>query len=91
MEKEASKTTILPAEIRNFIYHLRGKAVMLDRNLADLYGVDTRTLNQAVKRNIDRFPDDFMFQLSEEEFGNLRSQFVISNISRKLKNEIPTV
>ncbi len=52
---------------------------MLDLDLADLYGVKTKALNQAVSRNIDRFPDDFAFRLTSEEFGNLRSQFVTSN------------
>jgi hypothetical protein len=61
------------------IYLLRGHKVMLDRDLAKLYGVETRTLNQAVRRNIDRFPEDFMFQLSEKEFVNLKSQIVISS------------
>ena len=52
---------------------------MLDRDLARLYGVEARALNQAVQRNIERFPDDFMFQLSKEEFENLKSQIAISN------------
>lgn len=51
----------------NKIYHIRGKKVMLDRDLAEMYGVETRVLNQAVKRNEKRFPSDFMFQLSEKE------------------------
>ena len=53
--------------------------VMLDRDLADLYDVETKALKQAVRRNIDRFPEDFMFELSKEEFKNLRSQFVTSS------------
>ena len=52
---------------------------MLDRDLAEMYGVETRTLNQAVKRNIERFPTDFMFQLTEEEFQHWKSQIVITN------------
>lgn len=52
---------------------------MLDRDLAELYKVETKVLNQAVKRNIERFPNDFMFQLSEKEFEHLRSQIVTSN------------
>ena len=56
--------------IESLIKVIRGKQVMLDRDLAMLYGVETRTLNQAVKRNMDRFPSDFMFQLSQEEFDN---------------------
>ena len=63
--------------IERKIYLIRGQKVMLDRNLAELYGVETRTLNQAVKRNIKRFPKDFMFQLTKEEFSAQRSQFVI--------------
>jgi len=69
----------LPMErITSKIYLIRGMKVMLDRDLAELYGVETRTLVQAIKRNIDRFPSDFMFQVSKEEFASLRSQFVIS-------------
>lgn len=66
-------------EIRDKIYELRGQKVMLDRDLAAMYGIETRILNQAVKRNADRFPDDFMFQLNNEEFNNLISQNGISN------------
>ena len=62
--------------IMNKIYHIRGQNVMLDKSLADLYGVSTKVLNQAVKRNIERFPPDFMFQLSKGEWNVLRSQFV---------------
>ena len=64
--------------IQNKIYTIRNLQVMLDRDLAELYQVETKALNQAVKRNIDRFPEDFMFQLSNEEFDNWRSQFVTS-------------
>jgi hypothetical protein len=71
---------ILPDErIINKIYTIRDKKVLIDRDLAELYGVDTRVLNQAVKRNPKRFPDDFMFQLTDEEFRILRSQIVISS------------
>jgi cell shape-determining protein MreC len=71
---------ILPDEtIINKIYIIREKKVMIDRDLAELYGVDNRVLNQAVKRNLKRFPDDFMFQLTDEEFRNLRSQIVTSS------------
>lgn len=65
-------------QIQNLIYEIRGHRVMLDSDLASLYEVETRILNQAVKRNIDRFPQDFMFQLTKEEFYNLISQNVIS-------------
>ena len=54
--------------IENLILNIRGKQVMLDRDLARLYGVETKVLNQAVKRNLERFPEDFMFQLTNEEF-----------------------
>lgn len=62
--------------IERKIYLVRGQKVMLDGDLAELYGVEARVLNQAVKRNIKRFPSDFMFQLSEDEDKALRSQFV---------------
>lgn len=65
--------------IRSKIYEIRGQRVMLDRDLAELYQVETRTLNQAVKRNIERFPEDFMFQLSDDEWQILKSQIVISS------------
>jgi len=65
--------------IQSKIYELRGKRVMLDFDLAQLYRVETRTLNQSVKRNLKRFPDDFMFQLTPEEFAGLISQIVTSN------------
>ena len=68
--------------IANRVYAVRGQKVMLDRDLAELYGVPTRTLNQAVKRNRSRFPADFMFQLTTGEVRSLRSQIVISNASR---------
>jgi hypothetical protein len=64
--------------IEQKIYLIRGHKVMLDSDLAKLYGVETRILIQAVKRNIDRFPSDFMFQLTNQEVASLRSQFVIS-------------
>ena len=65
--------------IQNKIFEIRGQRVMLDFDLANLYEVETRVLNQAVKRNIKRFPSDFMFQLSNKEFDNLMSQSVISS------------
>ena len=63
-------------EIRNRIYEIRGRQVMLDKDLAELYGVEVKVLNQSVKRNAKRFPSDFMFQLSKDEFDSLRSQIV---------------
>ncbi|MDE7077812.1 MAG: ORF6N domain-containing protein [Alistipes sp.] len=65
--------------VQRKIYEIRGQRVMLDRDLARLYGVTTGALNQAVKRNMKRFPPDFMFQLTNQEFALLKSQFVISS------------
>ena len=74
---------LVPVErITSKIYFIRGQRVMLDRDLAELYGVETRALKQAVRRNRDRFPEDFMFELSAGEFNNWRSQFVISKSDR---------
>ncbi len=70
-----------PENIAQFVFFLRGEKVMLDADLAKLYGVTTKALNQAVKRNKGRFPKDFMFQLSKEEATPLRSQIVISKQS----------
>ena len=63
--------------LEKYIFTIRGHRVMLSTHLAELYGVEARILVQAVKRNKDRFPDDFMFQLTQEEMKNLRSQIVI--------------
>jgi hypothetical protein len=68
--------------IQSRIYELRGQRVMLDFDLAELYDVETRVLNQAVKRNIERFPADFMFQLDKSEWESLRSQIVILETGR---------
>ena len=77
---DALQTNQNPLEnIENLILNIRGKQVMLDRDLARLYGVETKVLNQAVKRNLERFPEDFMFQLTKEEANETlfsRSQFV---------------
>lgn len=71
---------LVPVEsIAQSILLLRGQKVLLDADLAELYGVETKVLLQAVKRNRERFPEDFMFQLTTDEFGNLRSQFVTSS------------
>lgn len=78
-----TKTGLIPVErIERAIYLIRGEKVMLDRDLAALYGVETKALKQAVRRNIDRFPRDFMFVLDATEFKNWRSQFVTSNSDR---------
>lgn len=90
------KENILPSDnsIQDIIYDIRGVKVMLDYDLAAIYGVETRTLNQAVKRNIERFPPDFMFRLTEEEWDALAqsgmiSQFVISLLSKRKKTSPP--
>ena len=69
-------TNIENIDIKSKIYTIRNKQVMLDRDLAELYGVETKVFNQAVKRNTERFPDNFRFQLTQEEYEILRSQFV---------------
>ncbi|MGB4847340.1 MAG: ORF6N domain-containing protein [Saprospiraceae bacterium] len=77
MGREAA---VIPDEILiSKIYLIRGQKVMLDFHLSELYGVQTKVLKQAVRRNIYRFPEDFMFELSKQEFEDLRSQFVTSN------------
>lgn len=98
--------TIIPVEkVADRILILRGQRVILDTDLAKLYGVTTKNLNRAVKRNLERFPEDFMFQLTAEEFqglrcqigtlnqdnmGSLRSQIVTSNESANLRSQIVT-
>jgi len=75
-----STDSIIPIErIQKCIYLVRGRKVLLDRDLAQLYGVETKVLNRAVSRNIDRFPEDFMFQLGRDEFENLRFHFGTSS------------
>jgi len=78
MEME-NKKGISDEAILHKIFQIRNHKVMLDSDLANLYEVETKVLNQAVNRNIHRFPDDFMFELTEEEWSNLRSQFVTSS------------
>ena len=72
-------------QIQRMIYEIRGQKVMLDRELAALYGVEIKRLNESVKRNIKRFPPEFMFQLTDVEWENLRSQFATFNDTRKYK------
>jgi hypothetical protein len=80
MAQEKGKVEVNTDEnIINHIYLVRGKKVMIDRELAELYGVETRVLNQAVRRNAKRFPEDFMFQMTTEELEQWKSQIVISN------------
>lgn len=77
--------------IQNLIYEIRGQKVMLDSDLAKLYQVLTKNLNKAVKRNIHRFPSDFMFQLTNEEYESLRFQIGTSNIKRGGRRFMPYV
>ena len=75
--------------IQSKIYEIWGQKVMLDRDLAELYQVETRVLNQAVKRNIDRFPEDFMFQVTAEEWVVISSQFVMTSRNKRPKSALP--
>ena len=75
--------------IQDMIYEIRGQRVMLDFDLAALYHVETRVLNQAVRRNIERFPADFMFQLSSDEWISISSQFVMTSRAKRPKSAIP--
>ena len=88
------KLSITNNTIENIIYDVRGVKVMLDYDLATIYGVETRTLNQAVKRNMERFPPDFMFKITEEEWNVLLqsgmiSQTVISSLYKRKKTSPP--
>src|ERR1022692_136834 len=77
--KQPVKKTAATPPVESHIHVIRGHKVMLDRDLADLYEVPTGALNQAVRRNVERFPDDFMFRLTEQEAENLKSQSVTSS------------
>ena len=78
-------------QILKIIILVRGEKVILDSDLALLYGVETRRLNEQVRRNIDKFPDDFMFQLTKEEFENLKSQFATSSSTWGGRRKLPWV
>jgi len=78
-QDKIKENTLELSAIRSKIHEIRGQKVMLDFDLAEMYQVETRVLNQSVKRNIRRFPGDFMFQLSKDEWENMTSQFVISS------------
>ncbi|MFI5185754.1 MAG: ORF6N domain-containing protein [Chitinophagales bacterium] len=79
MSKATKPFMITDDLVINKIHFIRGQKIMLDRELAGLYGVETRTLNQAVRRNLNRFPPDFMFQIKNKELKNLKSQIVTSS------------
>ena len=87
--KHPGKSLLTARPVESLIRIIRDQKVILDTDLAALYQVETRTLNQAVRRNIDRFPEDFMFQLSSEEAESLRSQIVISNAGRGGRRYLP--
>ncbi|MCL6216945.1 ORF6N domain-containing protein [Zunongwangia pacifica] len=86
-----NKPIVSPTEIKNLIYTIRGKQVMLDSDLASLYQVETKNLNRAVKRNMERFPESFCFQLTDEEAEFLRFQFGTSNVGRGGRRYLPYV
>jgi hypothetical protein len=86
-----NKITLADEVVMNKIYVIREKKVMLDKDLAELYGVETKRLNEQVKRNIDRFPDDFMFQLTQEELENWKSQIATSNSIKMGLRKLPMV
>ena len=77
--KQQLQDLIIEQKILNKIFIVRGEKVMLDKDLAEMYGVETKVLNQSIKRNIERFPKDFMFILTDKEWQNLRSQIVTSS------------
>jgi len=82
MKNQKNLSAIPEETIISKIYQIRGQKVMIDRDLAELYGLATKALKQAVKRKIERFPEDFMFVMTDDEFQNWRSQFVTSNSER---------
>jgi hypothetical protein len=87
--KKKSPVKVSAGEIENAIHVIRGQRVMLDSDLARLYGVRTAALNQAVKRNSERFPDDFAYQLTQQEVTNLMSQTVISSLGYGGRRKLP--
>lgn len=91
MAKKETSLTIPDEIIMSKIYYIRGYKVMLDKDLAELYDTETKVFNQAVKRNIKRFPSDFMFELSQNEYNSLRSQIVTSKVGRGGTRYLPLV
>lgn len=88
-QNEIAVSNVQLHEIQTRIYEVRGVRIMLDFDLAQIYQVETRILNQAVKRNISRFPEDFMFRLSEEEWKRISSQIVMTSRSKRPKSALP--
>jgi hypothetical protein len=93
-KKSASKLTpaaLIPEQLAPLVIRLRRENVILDSDIAELYGVETKVLNQAIKRNIERFPSDFMFQISDDELENLRSQIATLKPDDSLRSQIVTL
>ncbi|MGC2235377.1 MAG: ORF6N domain-containing protein [Pyrinomonadaceae bacterium] len=90
-KESQAKDLLIVESIADKINFIRGQRVMLDSDLAEVYSVTTKRLNEQVKRNIERFPEDFMFQLTEQEFESLRSQFATSNKQRGGRRYFPYV
>ncbi|WKD86561.1 hypothetical protein KCTC32516_01937 [Polaribacter huanghezhanensis] len=91
MQEEKEKSMISDEIITNKIYLIRNQKVMLDRDLAELYQVETKRLKEAVRRNLSRFPEDFMFELTKKEFENWRTQFATSNSDKMGLRYVPMV
>ena len=91
MSKLAKESAVLVEVIQRKIYLVRGHKVMLDKDLAQMYGVPTKSLNLAVKRNLSRFPEDFMFKLTQSEAASLRFQFETSKVGRGGQRYLPYV
>ena len=89
MMKRAELLKIPDELVMNKIYVIRNQKVMLDRDLAELYGVETKRLKEAVKRNLGRFPEDFMFELTDVELNNWRTQFATSNSEKMGLRHLP--
>ena len=91
MNKTLAKSLIPSERIESMIYVIRGRKVILDQDLAILYNIPTGRLNEQVNRNINRFPEDFSFKLSKEEWESLKSQFAISNVGKGGRRKLPMV
>jgi hypothetical protein len=88
-KKTTTDIAVTPEEIHRMVHVVRGQRVMLDFDLARLYGVRTAVVNQAVQRNADRFPEDFAYQLTQQELMGLMSQFVTSKTGRGGRRKLP--